>query len=500
MSRFYLIGGHDFDTKNNYIAKRLLDLTHKTNPTIVLVPLASNDSEKTINNFKREYASLNYNLITLCLTLKHEKNKIIEIINKADILYFSGGSTAFLINFLKENNLLWIIDEAIKRDDLIIAGVSAGAIMLSSFGLTDQEAYEDHGDFYNYKELEGLGILNIGFCPHFNLNDRILYFKDMVKKHSIDAYALDEDTALYIENNKIMPIYAIKKRHIYQFKKDNQHIMEQMELKKLITLGPSGTFSEVAALKLSEALNEEYKIEFYPTISLAAKNIAANGFGILPFENTLDGYVQETLDMLHKYNFYILNDISVPVHFSFVSKNSNIANVKKIYVQFKAKGQCLDFINEHGFEIIETENNVTSYERLKNSGDTYGAIIPMHLDMSPFKCVIENVEDSKNNNTRFLVLSTNEANKAELCSKCSLILEALIDEPGILIEALVKFYALKINLNAIMSRPTKEGLGKYYFYTEFLANTNLDEIKGLISRINEEGKFKIKCLGFYKTI
>ena len=124
----------------------------------------------------------------------------------------------------------------------------------------------------------------------------------------------------------------------------------------------------------------------------------------------------------------------------------------------------------------------------------------MHFDMSPFKCVIENVEDSKNNNTRFLVLSTNEANKAELCSKCSLILEALIDEPGILIEALVKFYALKINLNAIMSRPTKEGLGKYYFYTEFLANTNLDEIKGLISRINEEGKFKIKCLGFYKTI
>ena len=110
MSMFYLIGGHDFDTKNNYIANRLLDLTHRTNPTIVLVPLASNDSEKTINNFKREYASLNYNLITLCLTLKPEKNKIIEIINKADILYFSGGSTAFFFIFLKKNNLLWIID------------------------------------------------------------------------------------------------------------------------------------------------------------------------------------------------------------------------------------------------------------------------------------------------------------------------------------------------------------------------------------------------------
>lgn len=214
----------------------------------------------------------------------------------------------------------------------------------------------------------------------------------------------------------------------------------------------------------------------------------------------MDGYVQETLDMLQKYDLFVINDISVPVHFCFVSKNSNINNVKKIYVQFKAKGQCLDFINKYGFEIIETDSNVTSYDRLKNSGDTYGAIIPLHLDTSIFKTVVNNVEDSKNNNTRFLVLSTKPDYKPELFSKCSLILEALMDEPGILIEALVKFYALKINLNAIMSRPTKEGLGKYYFYTEFLVNTNIDEIQGLISRINEEGKFKIKCLGFYKTI
>lgn len=500
MAKFYLIGGHDFDTKNNYIAKRLIDLTDKKNPTIVLVPLASNDSEKTVLNFQKEYDKLNFSLITLYLTKNIEEDRIKEIINSADILYFSGGSTAFLIDYLKKNNLTWILYDSVKRDDLIIAGVSAGAIMLSKFGLTDQQAYEDHGNFYNYKELEGFGILNIGFCPHYNLNDRMLYFSDMVRSYDCDSYALDEDTALYIEDNRIMPVIALNKRHIYQFKKDKQHIMEKMELKKLITLGPSGTFSEVAAIKLSEALKEEFKVELYPTISLAAKNIAREGFGILPFENTLDGYVQETLDMLHKYNLHIVNDISVPVHFGFVSKSASINNVKKIYVQFKAKGQCLDFINKYGFEIIETESNVTSYDKLKNSGETYGAIIPMHLDMRPFKTVMENVEDSKNNNTRFLVLSTKPKENAELCSKCSLILEALIDEPGILIEALVKFYALKINLNAIMSRPTKEGLGKYYFYTEFLANTNIDEIKGLISRINEEGKFKIKCLGFYKTI
>ena len=339
MAKFYLIGGHDFDTKSNYIAKRLIDLTNKINPTIVLIPLASKDSEKTINNFKKEYRGLNYTLKTLLLTKNPSYEEINACLNKADVLFFSGDSTAFLIDYLVSNKLDWILYDSLKKDDLIIAGVSAGAIMLSQYGLTDQEAYEDYGNFYNYKELEGFGILNFGICPHYNLNDRMLYFTDMVKEHSCDAYALDEDTALYIENDRIVPILGWKKRYCYQFKKDNRHIMEKMELKKLITLGPSGTFSEVASLKLSEALNEEYKIELYPTISLVAKNIAQSGFGILPFENTLDGYVQETLDMLQKYDLFVINDISVPVHFCFVSKNSNINNVKKIYVQFKAKGQ-----------------------------------------------------------------------------------------------------------------------------------------------------------------
>ena len=109
MSRFYLIGGHDFDSKNNYIAKRLLRLSHKEKPNILLIPLASKDSERTISNFKREYNGLNYTLNILLLTKKPNCDEIKETIAQVDILFFSGGSTAFLIEFLKKNNLTWII-------------------------------------------------------------------------------------------------------------------------------------------------------------------------------------------------------------------------------------------------------------------------------------------------------------------------------------------------------------------------------------------------------
>ncbi len=498
MASYFLMGGHDFDLGKSYILERLLNLTKKECPNILFVPLAGYDSNRTIDNFKIELKDLTYNLEVLYLTKLPLYDDIIKLIDNCDILYFSGGSTIFLVDFLLKNKYNKILDYASEKN-IIIAGVSAGANMLSQYGLTDIESYEDNGNYYNYKIYKGLGYINIGFCPHFDLNDRILYFKDYVIKNNINAYACEEDSAIYIKDNNIQ-IFKIPKQNVYSFKKESNFMMEKMKLNNLITLGPSGTFSDLAAKLVSEKNNIDYNICLYPTISLTAKEIAKNGYGILPFENTLDGYVQETLDMLNKYNLYIESEISLPIHFCFISKSSDISKVKKIYVQFKAKGQCLDFINEHKFEVIETESNIISYDKLKNSGETYGAIVPIHLDTSYFKLRIDNVEDSNNNFTRFLVLSTEMNNEISLNSKCSLILEALIDEPGILIEALVKFYALRINLNAIMSRPTKEGLGKYYFYTEFLASGNINEIQGLIERINSEGKFKIKCLGFYNKL
>ena len=102
MSRFYLIGGHDFDSKNNYIAKRLLRLSHKEKPNILLIPLASKDSERTISNFKREYNGLNYTLNILLLTKKPNCDEIKEIITQADILFFSGGLNGFFNWIFKE--------------------------------------------------------------------------------------------------------------------------------------------------------------------------------------------------------------------------------------------------------------------------------------------------------------------------------------------------------------------------------------------------------------
>jgi prephenate dehydratase len=82
--------------------------------------------------------------------------------------------------------------------------------------------------------------------------------------------------------------------------------------------------------------------------------------------------------------------------------------------------------------------------------------------------------------------------------KCSLLIIPSKDESGLLYNILKLFSDLKINLNAIMSRPTKEGLGKYYFYVEFFSNKdNLENIIKLFEETKLRNDFIIKDLGLY---
>lgn len=493
MATFFLIGGHDFDLKSSYIATVLLSLTSKLKPSILLFPIASMDNERVINNFFKEYDGLNFSCDVVKLTMKPDLDDIILKAKQSDIVFFTGGNTIKCLDFLHRNGYDKLIYE-LANLDLIIAGVSAGANILCSFGLADAYSYKDNDSFYNYKIQKGLGILPFSFCPHFNLGDRILYFKDMLSTD--EAYALDENCAIYIKNNRLVGMWSLPKYHVYYFKKECKYKMEYLKQQKMACLGPKGTFCDVAASKYINENQLSYDIDYYSTFRSVAKAIYEDEIGILPVENTIDGFVQETLDILHDNNLSIIKEIKIPISFNFISKAKHINDVRKVYVQFKAKQQCLPFLNEHGFEIIETESNMTSYERLKNSGPTYGAIVPSHVISKDFPLVINSVEELSENETRFLVLTSKKSENL-LKKQCALMLTARVDIPGILTEALMVFKKHNINLKAIMSRPTKEMLGKYYFYIEFNLTDDNTKVDKVVDELNSREFFNLKLLGYF---
>lgn len=98
-------------------------------------------------------------------------------------------------------------------------------------------------------------------------------------------------------------------------------------------------FLERSKAKGDELLTEA---EYYPTIDEvfnAVCNDDGTGvcdIGIVPIENTLDGYVQRTLDLLLEKQVGILDEHMVPVQFALVANSHSVEDISTLYVQFKA--------------------------------------------------------------------------------------------------------------------------------------------------------------------
>ena len=271
-------------------------------------------------------------------------------------------------------------------------------------------------------------------------------------------------------------------------------------MKKIACLGPEGTYSDIAC---KNYITNEYKIEYYPSIIKVLDNVDSDTIAIVPFENTLDGFVMESLDRIIKNNLTIRDQVKLDIDFAFVANTKNIKDVKEVYSQFKTYGQCLDFIEENDFNVIKTESNIDSLKRLLESSECYGAIVPMHvLNDYHFPLEIKHIADSKNNETRFFIVDKNkELNRFDSDFDVSIVITSITDRPGILCEILKEFHKYNINLKSILSRPDKTGMGRYNFYIEFsILKEQKEAFYNSLKNYSVVDNFKIIVLGVYKAL
>lgn len=272
---------------------------------------------------------------------------------------------------------------------------------------------------------------------------------------------------------------------------------------KMAVLGPKGTYSDIAATQYLKDNNLDIELEYYPSMLKVAKAIDDNIMGILPIENTLDGFVIESMDQLILNKFHIIKQIKLDIDFAFVTNAKSIEDVKICYVQFKAQGQCVDFLCDKKFKILSTQSNMESYELALNNGDEVAAIIPMHaLKDNEFKTTVLHVADSNQNQTRFFIITkNNEYVELNGNIEASIVITSKIDRPGILFDILKEFHVLDINLKSIMSRPMKTEMGKYRFYLECsLSYNNIDKLNKLKSTFENQDSFIVDVLGIYNSL
>jgi chorismate mutase / prephenate dehydratase len=265
---------------------------------------------------------------------------------------------------------------------------------------------------------------------------------------------------------------------------------------KIAYLGPEGSFTHQAAESRFGSMSEYLPISNIVAIFESVYSDRAK-FGVVPFENNQEGVVNETIDCLGKFDVHIVAELPLPIHFAFATLADKVEDINKIYSKDIAFGQCKKFIDtsfkNRPVEIIA----IDSTSRAVNVAleDPRSAAICSHIAARTYNLPIlfDNIEDSADNFTRFLIISKNFKNRPSGNDKTS-ILTMLPDEPGSLVKFLQDFNSAKINLTKIESRPAKEGKKfKYWFYIDF--DGHVDDKK--VSKLMAKYKRNTKWLGSY---
>ncbi|PKB64803.1 MAG: hypothetical protein BZY80_01650 [SAR202 cluster bacterium Io17-Chloro-G2] len=239
---------------------------------------------------------------------------------------------------------------------------------------------------------------------------------------------------------------------------------------RIAFLGPTGTYTEEAAL----LYNPQAELQPFPSIP-AVGSAVSSGIteeGVVPIENSLEGSVTFTLDLLiSQPGLSVCNEVVVPIeHYMFAMPSVKPANVKVIYSHPQALGQCKEYLERCFPEArqMASLSTVEAVSDMRLSNMPAACISPRRAgDLNPDVEIIgRGIQDNVNNVTRFVVLASQDhqptgRDKTSVCFSFQ-----KTDSSGLLHQALGEFAQREINLMKIESRPTKENLGEYIFLVD----------------------------------
>ncbi len=268
--------------------------------------------------------------------------------------------------------------------------------------------------------------------------------------------------------------------------------------RRLALLGPKGTFTEEAALKADPGAEKIY----CQTIDEVFDTVTSGGaeMGIVPVENSLEGSVFATLDMLLSSDVSICREVVLDIsHCLLALPGVGVSEIKEVASHPHALAQCRGLLKSH--PDVKTRNFPSTADAAREVAQkglqSTGVIAPrIAAEIYGLNIILEGVQDSHHNQTRFFVISNNCPETSGQV-KTSIVF-GLIDRPGALYEILGYFANAEINLTKIESRPTKKSLGDYIFFIDFMGAADDDKIKNILKKIKDFTSY-YKVLGSYST-
>ncbi len=268
--------------------------------------------------------------------------------------------------------------------------------------------------------------------------------------------------------------------------------------KKIAYLGPRGTFTEEAALRYN-ASAQLIPFPTTPAVAAAVETGMAEE-GVVAIENSLEGSVTDTLDLLiHESKLLITQELVLPIeHCLLVKPGTSAQEVKVIFSHPQALGQCRHFL-ERCFpqaQVMAALSTTAAVEQMLSSDRPAAAIGSQRAALVYGAQVLaEHIQDRANNLTRCVVLATTD-HAPTGCDKTSLCFSFKEDRPGLLFGVLKEFARHNINLTKVESRPSKGGLGEYIFLVDLEGHREDPAIAEVLEKVRAQTAL-FKVFGSY---
>ncbi len=329
------------------------------------------------------------------------------------------------------------------------------------------------------------------------LNERtqhVLAIGEIKVKAGEEIYAPHRELAVLQRLNKLNkgPITSESLKAIYR-----EVMSSALSLEKSMTIayfGPEATFTHQAAIRRFGA-----SLRYSPqkTISDVFAEVSRNraDYGVVPVENSTEGVVTHTLDMLVDSDLQIVSQIVMPIQQCLLS-NSQRRSIKKLFSHPQALAQCRLWLqnNMPHVEIIEASSTTRAAELAAQEQGAAAIASALASERYDLRIIEADIQDNTSNITRFLVLGR-QSTPLTGHDRTSLVF-SIAHQVGALHHALAPFRRYKINMTKIESRPNKRKAWEYFFFVD--CDGHVQDRK-LIRALEELGKYCkfLKILGSY---
>jgi chorismate mutase / prephenate dehydratase len=271
------------------------------------------------------------------------------------------------------------------------------------------------------------------------------------------------------------------------------------EVQRVAYLGPKGTYSQEAAQHIFGSSMGELPCQSIDDVFRAAQSGAAE-FGVVPIENSTEGVIARTMDLLLAANVHIIGNVSLAVRHNLLRLSESMDDIAVVYGHPQALAQCQAWLSANlpKAERRAASSNAEGARQAKLDAGCAAIASSRAATEFGLQTVAKAIQDEAHNRTRFAVICKPEVLPvpAKTGNDAVSLVVSVKNQPGALHDLLVPIKKYGVSMTRFESRPARSAQWDYNFYIDLVGHLDDAPVAAALQELQQLCAF-YKVLGCY---